>query len=102
MIDSGKRKINQCGFKPDHCQEDNLFKLKTLHEGTNTNIHTAFIDFSQFFDTIDIIYSFYKLLKNNIAGKIYTIIKSMYANPQYPVMANGMISPEFTTSFGVK
>ena len=70
MIDSGKWKINQCGFKPDHRTEDNLFILKSIHESyaveTNTNIHAAFIDFSKFFDTIDRMYLFYKLLKNNI------------------------------------
>ena len=106
MIDSGKWKINQCGFKPDHRTEDNLFILKSIHESyaveTNTNIHAAFIDFSKFFDTIDRMYLFYKLLKNNITGKVYNIIKSMYANPQYSVMVNGMISPTFTSSFGVK
>ena len=106
MIDSGKWKINQCGFKPEHRTEDNLFILKSIHESyaveTNTNIHAAFIDFNKFFDTIDRMYLFYKLLKNNITGKVYNIIKSMYANPQYSVMVNGMISPKFTSSFGVK
>ena len=70
MIDSGKWKINQCGFKPDHLTEDNLFIIKSIHESyaveTNTNIHTAFIDFSKFFDTIDRMCLFYKLLKKTI------------------------------------
>ena len=99
-------KINQCGFKPVHLTEDNLFILKSINESyaveTKTNIHAAFIDFSKFFDTIDRVYLFYKLLKNDITGKVYDIIKSMYANPQYSVMVNGIISPKFTSSFGVK
>ena len=36
-----------------------------------------------FFNTMDIIYLFYKLLKNNITEKVYNAIKSVYANPQY-------------------
>ena len=102
MIVYGKWKINQCGFKPDHHTEDNLFIRKSYVVETNTNIHAAFIDFSKFLDKIDIIYLFYKLMKNNITGKVYNIIKSMYANPQYSVMVNGMLSPKFTSSFGVK
>ena len=32
MRSSGQWKINQCGFKPDHRTEDNLFILRTIHE----------------------------------------------------------------------
>ena len=37
-----------------------------------------------------------------ITRKVYNIIKSMYVNPQYSLMTNGMISLTFTTSSGVK
>ena len=47
MIDSGKWKINQCGFKQDHCTEDDLFVFKSINESyaleTSTNIHAAFV-----------------------------------------------------------
>ena len=65
-------------------------------------IYVAFVDFSKFFDTINRNFRFYKLLKYGITGNIYKGIKSMYANPQYFVMINGVISPKFSSSNGVK
>ena len=42
-------KMNQCGYKPDHRTEDNLFILKALHEkycvAVNKNVYAAFVDF---------------------------------------------------------
>ena len=97
--------MNQCGFKPDHRTEDNLFILKTIHETycmkNGKKIYAAFVDFSKCFDTINRSFLFYKLLKYGITGNIYKVIKSMYANPQYFVMINGVISPKFSSSNGV-
>ena len=99
-------KINQCGFKSDHRTEDNLFILKTLHESyainRNKKIYVAFIDFSKFFDMIDRSLLYYKLLKYNIMGDIYNIIKSMYANAQYSVMIDGSTTPQFISTSRVK
>ena len=106
MRSSGQWSMNQCGFKPDHRTEDNLFILKTIHETycmkNGKKIYVAFVDFSKFFDTINRNFLFYKLLKYGITGNIYKVIKSMYANPQYFVMINGAISPKFSSSNGVK
>ena len=57
MRSSGHWSMNQCGFKPDHRTEDNLFILKTIHETScmknGKKIYAAFVDLSKFFDTIN-------------------------------------------------
>ena len=102
MRSSDQWSMNQCGFKPDHRTEDNLFILKTIHEThcmkNGKKIYVAFFDFSKFFDTINRNFLFYKLLKYDITSNIYKVIKSMYENPQYFVM----ISLKFSSSNWVK
>ena len=106
MRSSGQWKINQCGFKPDHRTEDNLFILRTINEEHSMNkgkkLYAAIVDFSKFFDTINRNFLFYKLLKYGITGNLYKIIKSMYDDPQYSVLVNGAISPKFSSYYGVK
>ena len=71
MRSSGQWSMNQCGFKPDHRTEDNLFILKTIHCTKNgKKIYEAFVDFSNCFDTINRNFLFYKLLKYGITGNI--------------------------------
>ena len=147
-------KINQCGYKPDHRTEDNLFILKSLHEKycvaalryrpyevtiplgwasegdrapqfrqrillflrchltaphgsgqsrvmENKNVYAAFVDFTNFFDSINRKFLFYKLMKYGITGNIYKIIKSMYSNARF-VLVGGKISPNFPSNLGVK
>jgi len=99
-------KLNQCGFKADHRTEDNVFVLNTIYEKyvihQNKKIYVAFIDFSKFFDKINRELMFYKLLKYNITGKVYNLIKSMYSNTMYQIVAQGYISPKLPATLGVK
>ena len=68
-------KVNQCGFKKDHRTEDNIFILNTLYESHitkgNAKMYLAFVDFSKFFDIINMDLLFYKLLQYGVSGPVY-------------------------------
>ena len=87
---NGLWKINQCGYKADHRTEDNLFISNTIYEKyinmENKTVHTASVDFSTFFDKINRKFLLYKLLKYNITGNVYNIIKSMYSDTSYQIL----------------
>ena len=106
MRENGLWKFNQCGFKADHRTEDNLFILNTIYEKYintgNETLYTAFVDFSKFFDKINRKFLLYKLLKYNITGNVYNIIKRMYSNTSYQILINGNLSPRLSASLGVK
>ena len=106
MRENGLWKFNQCGFKADHRTEDNLFILNTIYEKYintgNEMLYTAFVDFSKLFDKINRKFLLYKLLKYNITGNVYNIIKSMYSNSSYQILINGNLSPKLSASLGVK
>ena len=103
---NGLRKFNQCGYKADHRAEDNLFILNTIYEKyvnmENKTVYTAFVDFSKFFDKTNRTFLLYKLLRYNISGNVYNIIKSMYSNTAYQILINGNLSPKLSASLGVK
>ena len=68
----------------------------------NKTVYRAFVDFSKFFDKINRKFLLYKLLRYNITGNVYTIIKSMYSNTSYQILVNGNLSPKLSASIGVK
>ena len=106
MITNNLWCINQCGFKKDHRTEDYLFVLNTIYESHvargQGNIYLDFVDFSQFFDTINRDMLYYKLLKYGICGLVYNIIKSMHSATSYRVKIVDHISPSFLATSGVK
>ena len=106
MSQSGKWSIYQCGFKKDHRTEDNLFVLNTIYNkyvnDMNKDVYIAFIDFSKFFDKINREMMMYKLLKYDISGPIYKIIKSVYCKTGYQVQIGDDISPMFYGDNGLK
>ena len=106
MSNSNKWCTNQCGFKPDHRTEDNLFKINTLYNSyvtmRNKPLYVAFIDFTKFFDTIDRSCLLYEMLKYGITERAYNIIKSMYGNSGYRITVDEYLSPRFVGDVGVK
>ena len=68
----------------------------------NKTVYTAFVDFSKFFDKINRKFLLYKLLRYNITGNVYNIIKSMYSNTSYQILVIGNLSPKLSASLGVK
>ena len=66
----------------------------------NKTVYTTFVDFSNIFDKINSKLLSYKLLRNNITGNVYNIIKSMYSNTSYQILVNGNVSPKLSASRG--
>ena len=106
MKQTGKISKYQCGFKKDHRTEDNVFILKTMHEKyvkiKKQKVFLAFVDFSKFFDKINRHMMLYKLLKYNITGRVYNIIKSVYSNTGYSIRIGESHSPSFYATNGLK
>ena len=106
MSSSGKWSVKQCGFKKDHRTEDNLFILRNIHDkyvkGMKKDVYITFIDFSKFFDKINRHMMLYKLLKYDINGSIYDVIKSVYTRTGYQVQIGDDVSPLFYGQNGLK
>ena len=81
--------VHQAGFRKGHRTEDNLFILNTIFQSDvvlkKKKVHCAFVDFRKFFDRINRDYLMYKLLKNNITGPFYHVLKYMYSSTHYRI-----------------
>ena len=97
MKTSGRWSVNQFGFRSDHRTEDSSLIINTMcyfyviHQ--NKPLYVAFVDFSNFFDKINRTLLLYKLLKCDITGHVYDIVKSMYKDTGYRVRVNNYLSP---------
>ncbi len=71
--------------------EDNLFVLRIVYSKYVSSrcqkVFLAFVDFKKNY-TINRKYLLYKLLRLNIPGNCYSLIKSMYDQCEYCVKAN--------------
>lgn len=97
---------NQNGFMKKRRTEDNVFILHTLFQkyvkAKRQRLYLAFIDFSKYFDTINRHMLMYKLLKYNITGNIYRVIKTAYEDSYYCIKTRQGNTPYFSTNNGVK
>ena len=81
----------QNGFRVQRGFIDHHYTLTSvIRNRTNQSKSTfaAFIDFQKEFNNVDRDLLFYKVMCNNITGKIYRAIKSMYTNPMSYVKVN--------------
>jgi hypothetical protein len=72
---------NQCGFRQGYCTVDNLFTLYSFFEllkRKKKKMYCAFIYFEKAFDKIWREGLWYKLLINNINGKMLHVIQNIY------------------------
>ena len=97
----------QAGFRRKHRTSDHMFILKNImskYKLENKPLYIAFIDFKQAFDTIRHQDLLYKLLKNGISNKFYSIIKSMYNNihPSVQSSDGNRISLSFLSLLGIR
>ena len=69
--------------KEGGCIDHHYTLTSVIRNRTNQNKSTfaAFIDFQKAFDSIGRDLLFYKVMCNDITGKIYRAIKSVYTNP---------------------
>ena len=95
----------QNGFRAKRACVDHVYSLSTLirnrlTEGKDT--YAAFVDMQKAFDWVDRDLLFYKLLCNNVNGKIYQAIKSLYNNTISCVRLNTELTPWFMSTSGVR
>ena len=96
---------NQAGFRKNHRTVDHIFTMKTIVDkyiNKRQNIYVCFVDFAKAFDSVWRIGLFHKLLKNNINGKVYRLIKNMYTNTKLHIKSNNFVSPSLKVEKGVK
>jgi hypothetical protein len=91
----------QNGFRSKRSCEDHVFSLNSIIRN-NKSVFTAFIDLKRCFDYIDRDMLLYKLLNNNIDGKMYNSIKSIYASSSSCVRINQKMTNWFDCVTGVK
>ena len=73
----------QAGFRNAHSTADNIFILHSLinlYLSTKKKLFFTFIDFGRAFDTIWRVGLWQIFLENNISGKCFNVIKSLYQN----------------------
>ena len=82
------------GFINAHSTADNIFILDSLinlYLSTKKTLFCTFIDFSRALDTIWRVGIWQKIIENNISGKCFNVIKSLYQNVKSCVSKSGQI-----------
>ena len=96
---------NQAGFRKGYSCADHLFTLHSLFEllkKRKMKLFTAFIDFSQAFDSVWRSGLWHKMMTNNINGKFFTVTFNMYKNIKSRIKHNGYLSSTFMSEIGVR
>ena len=98
---------SQIGFTPGFRTSDNLFTPKSLidHHVTYSSrgkIFACFVDLRKAFDSVWRNGLLNKLLKVDVTGKTYNLIKSMYGNTTCSVKINGSATEAFQYNKGVR
>lgn len=95
----------QAGFRKQYSTTDHIFNLKCLIDlylFRGKKLYCAFIDYKKAFDSINRTYLWQKLISNNIDGKMFKIIHSLYANAKSCVKAGNLKSDSFSSNVGVR
>ena len=95
----------QAGFRKTCGTSDHIFNLKFIVDlflFKKRNSFCAFIDYKKAFDSIDRAALWHKLLRSSTDGKIFVIIRNMYAQAKSCIKVNGCNSEFFTSSVGVR
>ena len=96
---------NQAGFRKGYSCADHLFTLHSLFEllkKRKMKLFTAFIDFSQAFDSVWRSGLWHKMMTYNINGKFFTVTFNMYKNMKSRIKHNGFLSSTFMSEIGVR
>ena len=96
---------NQAGFRNGYSTVDHIFLLKNVIDLFITNkrkLFCAFIDYRKAFDTVWHAGLWYKLIQNNISGKVFNVIQNMYKNIKSCVTINKNKSDFFVCNIGVR
>ena len=94
----------QFGFKSNHSTVDAIFLLNTFIQqqlNDRKKLYCCFVDFQKCFDTIYRNGLWYKLIKCNLNGKIFSVIRSMYEDIKLCVKTFNNISDFFSSDIGL-
>ena len=97
---------SQIGFLPENRTTDHVFTLRTLIDKYvhyhKEKVYACFVDFRKAFDSVWHEGLFYKLLKVNVGGNFYNLIKSLYCNSSCSVRVGENRTRSFSYSRGVR
>ena len=96
---------SQFGFKPGIGTTDAIFSIMQLIDKAQEHqipLHFHFIDFKVAFDTIWREALWKMLLKIGIPNKLVDIIKHLYDNTEFSIIAGGELSDRFPVNIGVR
>uniref|UniRef100_A0A0N7ZBB2 Reverse transcriptase domain-containing protein n=1 Tax=Scylla olivacea TaxID=85551 RepID=A0A0N7ZBB2_SCYOL len=98
-------KENQAGFRQGYSTLDHIFLLKNIIDlflWKKKQLFCLFIDYRKAFDTVWREGLWYKMVKENIGGKVLNVIRNMYLNIKSCVKFNGNKSDTFICNRGVR
>ena len=97
---------SQIGFLPENRTADHVFTLRTLIDKYvhyhKEKVYACFVDFRKAFDSVWHEGLFYKLLKTNIGGNLYNLMKSLYCNSTCSIKIGENKTQPFSYSRGVR
>jgi hypothetical protein len=93
-------KENQFGFRKNYSTIFTLFSFFQILKLKKRKLFCAFIDFEKAFDKVCREGLFYKMMLNNINGKIYNVIINMYDSIKSCISYNNCISEYFDCANG--
>jgi hypothetical protein len=96
---------NQAGFRPGRGCIDHIFTLRQVLEQRHTfqrPTMVVFLDLKSAFDSVDRQVLWQCLSIKGVPSKFLSLLKALYSNSRGRVKVYGKLSPEFTTSSGVR
>ena len=81
----------QAGFREKYSTIDHILVLHSiidLYLSQKKRVYCAFVDYKKAFDSVDRLSLWYKLIQNNIQGKVFRVIHNMYSNLKSCVVHN--------------
>ena len=97
---------SQIGLLPENRTADHVFTLRTLIDKYvhyhKEKVYACFVDFRKAFDSVWHEGLFYKLLKTNIGGNLYNLMKSLYCNSTCSIKIGENKTQPFSYSRGVR
>ena len=96
---------NQAGFRKHHSTTDHIFVLHSLIEFLNSSkkkLYCGFVDFTQAFDSVWRTGLWQKLIKHNVNGKFFRLVRNMYLSIKSCVEYNNEYSAYFNCQRGVR
>ncbi len=106
----GVKARGQAGFRKNYRTTDNIFVLRSLidkqkqakQKGGSGKLYCCFVDFKKAFDTVPRALLWQVLEDLGVQGRVWDIIKSMYAHDSAAVRTSAGISEIFRCLMGVK